>query len=177
MEYTEQAARIQSITEEPNGVVTTVDLAEAVPRIVNENERVSEADVSVETPAYAAFEANHMLDIAIDELVSNAIEHNDSSAPELSVSVTRTGGPTGTTRVSITDNGPGIHPKTLEVLEQGREDQLLHMNGMGLWMVYWTTIESGGSLDIETAESGTRVTITLPTALSISGGSMARAFG
>ena len=177
MAYTEKAARIQSITDEQGEVARTVDLAEAVPRIIRENERVSESvAVSIETPDYAAVEANHMLDVALDELVSNAIEHTDSSTPELAVSVDRAAGPTGTTQVSITDNGPGIHPETLEVLEEGREDQLLHMNGIGLWMVYWTVIESGGSLDIDTGESGTEVTLTLPTSLSIREGSMAQAF-
>lgn len=178
LHYTEQANRIRQISDRSNGRQTELDLAETIPRIIETNTKASDAgSVTVDLPDEARVEANHMLDVAIDELVTNAIKHNDDETPEVAITVEQAHGPLATTLVIVEDNGPGLSTNTLEVFEQAKEEPLLHMNGMGLWLVYWTVTESNGSMEIESSDDGTRITLTVPSAMEMSTASMAQAFG
>jgi len=47
------------------------------------------------------------------------------------------------------------------VLERGRETDLNHGSGIGLWLVRWTATTLEGDLDFDTSD-GTTVTVRLP---------------
>ncbi|WP_136717269.1 sensor histidine kinase [Halorientalis salina] len=143
-----------------------VDVAAAVREVVAdiEDER---PDLSIETdlPESMYVSAIELVDSAIRNALENAIEHNDNPDPliEVSVSVRRTDG--GDVAIVIVDNGPGIHEDEREVLLRGRETQLDHVSGLGLWIINWIVTESGGTIAIDENEPrGSVVTIRLPEA-------------
>lgn len=177
LDYTNKATQIEEISDPRNGRFSEYNLVEGIPSVVRHHDLITDdVEVAVDLPETAPVEANHMLEPAIDELVTNAIQHNDSEMPRVSITVDPTRGPVGTTQIVIEDNGPGIDDDTLTVLEEAREDSLMHMSGLGLWMVYWTVMESNGHLNIYSGDDGgTRVELTLPKSLDLSPKSIAAA--
>jgi PAS domain S-box-containing protein len=101
---------------------------------------------------------------ALQELITNAVKHNDAEDPSVVVAMEtdlRENGPQGT--VTVRDNGPGIPTNERKVLREGEESPLLHGNGLGLWLVNWVVTELGGTIDIQDADPrGSVVTITVP---------------
>lgn len=162
--YTDQAKRIHNITQTDDGL-REFDLSETIPALLERHPETD--DVAVSTTIGGdddvVVEANPMLPTAVGELVTNAIEHNDADAPALSLEVDPDAGPPGNVELRISDNGPGIPPSQLRPLRAGREEQLLHLDGMGLWFAEWTVRHSNGELDFEeTADGGTTVVLRLP---------------
>ncbi|WEL17327.1 Signal transduction histidine kinase, contains PAS domain [Halorhabdus sp. SVX81] len=96
--------------------------------------------------------------LAFEELLSNAIEHNDGG-PTVTVGVDSDA--TGVT-VRIADDGPGIGEQERTVIERGRETPLAHSSGIGLWLVAWIVRTVGGTIRFETTDDGTTVVVRLP---------------
>jgi signal transduction histidine kinase len=119
------------------------------------------ARVTTSTPERAPVEAHVLFAEAVEELVENAVEHNDAAAPELSVRVTEE---RDRVRMDIRDNGPGIPPEVTEVVLSGQRDAVRHLDGLGLWFAYWCVDASGGEMDIETGGEGSRVRLSVPAA-------------
>lgn len=91
-------------------------------------------------------------------LIENAVEHTDGPA---TIDITaRKDGETAT--ITITDDGPGIDPSELAVLEAGTETALEHGSGLGLWIIKWGVDIADGTIDFTTTD-GTTATITVPT--------------
>ena len=100
------------------------------------------------------------VDSAIENLLANAIEHNDAASPTVWVDVAVGD---DVVRVRISDDGPGIPPEEVAVLQRGRETSLEHASGLGLWLVHWIVTESGGTVSFEEREpTGSVVELTLP---------------
>lgn len=107
---------------------------------------------------------NPELGTAIQELVGNAVTHNDADHPTVTVTVedTRTDA-FSEVSIKIMDNGPGIPENERAVLREGEETPLLHGSGLGLWLVNWVVTELGGRIDItDNDPRGSIVTITVP---------------
>ena len=108
--------------------------------------------------------ADDRLNMALLELLDNAVVHNDSDEP----AVTLVGRPPTGERAAewieivVCDNGPGIPESEQQVIESGTETALQHGTGLGLWLAYWTVSLFGGEISIENEESGTRVRLLLP---------------
>jgi PAS domain S-box-containing protein len=99
---------------------------------------------------------------AIENVLENAIVHNDADEPKIWIDASRNN---ETVEIQIADNGPGIPNDEIEPINAGRETALHHTSGLGLWLVYWMTKESGGRLEISQNEPrGTIVTLCVPTA-------------
>lgn len=99
---------------------------------------------------------------AIEHVLENAVVHNDKDEPKIWIEATREN---ETVEVQIADNGPGIPRDEIEPINAGRETALQHTSGLGLWLVYWLSKESGGRLEISRNEpTGTIVTMCVPTA-------------
>lgn len=99
------------------------------------------------------------LEVALENLVENAIEHNDSAKPHVEVAV-RTD---EDVEFVVSDDGPGIPDHEIEALETDGESQLYHGSGLGLWLVRWLVAVLGGELDFDVSEAGTTVCVRIPT--------------
>ena len=107
--------------------------------------------------------AHESFELAIQELVENAIVHADGD-PSVSVSVTDRP-EEDVVEVTVADQGPGLPEMERSVLLRGAETPLEHMEGLGLWFANWAVTASGGSVAVTDNEPrGTVVTITLPRA-------------
>jgi len=162
LEYTTRAGRLRRITDSDNGEAR-IDLSSAVETAIEDHEALTEA-VSVHTdlPERCPVRANHMIDLALEELLTNALEHHDGSDPIISIAIRPDGGPVGYTEVVVEDDGPGVPAIVTEAITESGPDQMVHLDGMGLWFVTLTVRESGGEVDIETGADGTTVRLTLP---------------
>ncbi len=141
-----------------------IDLAGLVPRLCDSLETAfPEASVTVTTPDSAVITADELLESAIRNVLENAVVHNDGDGATIEVTVANTG--SGSYRVDVADDGPGIPPIERTVFSEGRETALEHASGLGLWLVHWIVTGSGGELEIASREpTGTVVSMWFPTA-------------
>jgi signal transduction histidine kinase len=150
---------------EVTGVVSEVvdDLREAYPDV--------ELGASLPDEVWAV--ALPSLRLAVDSVCENACEHNDADDPRVDVSVETLGrdaagpvdeestgsGPVdhGAVRIAVADNGPGLPEGDRAAIREGRETELEHASGLGLWLAYWIVDGSGGELRFE--DRGPRGTV------------------
>ena len=155
-------AREIDVALHSDGARAEIDLSPLVTRLCDSLESsFPEATVTVSTPDGAVVCADELLESAIRNVLENAVVHNNGDQPIVEVSVDRDG---GGYRIAVADNGPGIPPVERSVFSEARETALEHASGLGLWLVHWIVIESGGDLEIHTREpTGTLITMWLPT--------------
>jgi PAS domain S-box-containing protein len=133
------------------------------------------AQVDAECPEEIAALGNDLIESALWHLVSNAIEHNDSEAPWVRISVSRGA---EWVRITVADDGPGIPESERKVLAHGTETALEHGSGLGLWLVKWITDSVGGDVSFaERTPRGSAVTIQLATPVETGVGEEAPAEG
>ncbi len=136
-------------------------VAEAVEQVRREH---PEASYSTTVPDGLRVQAVPALQVALTNVVENAVVHNDSAQPEVAVRAAETD---GTVTVAVTDDGPGIPEAEYEHLTGTRErTQLDHTSGLGLWAVRWIVSNCDGTVQFETAGDGTTVRIRLHRAAS-----------
>ncbi len=90
---------------------------------------------------------NELLDAVFRNLIQNAIQHNDTEVPEITVSVDRTD---DTVRVAVADNGPGVpESQREEIFGKGEKGLESDGSGIGLYLVYTLVDSYGGSVWVE----------------------------
>ncbi|KPN32162.1 sensory histidine kinase AtoS [Halolamina pelagica] len=116
-------------------------------------------DARIETDRWVC--AGTELDVAIAELLTNAVKHNPGSTPHVDVTVRDDD---GWIEIGITDDGPGIEEMEQRVVTTGSETALEHGSGLGLWLVNWIVTQYGGSFKISSRDGGdgTAATVRLP---------------
>lgn len=125
----------------------SVDLEAMARRTVDRcRERYSDAEITASISDSVSARAMGEIELAIEELVENAIVHNDSPSPRVSVSVETTN---GVATISVEDNGPGLPGQERSILRGEIEEPLAHASGIGLWLVRWIVARSGGTLAFE----------------------------
>lgn len=88
----------------------------------------------------------------LDEVIENAVEHNDADRPRVRVSTTVSD---GSVVVRVADNGPGVPPADRDrVLGREEIDQLHHGEGFGLFFVDQAMKTYGGDVRIGDSELG-----------------------
>jgi len=108
------------------------------------------ADIDASLPEDLPVLAHPLVSSALLNLIENAVEHNDKPTPRVDIDSTDVGhGGPELVEVRIADNGPGIPDGELVALERGYETDLEHTSGLGLWLVNWIVIESGGEMWFE----------------------------
>ncbi|WP_144799182.1 ATP-binding protein [Halorubrum depositum] len=115
------------------------------------------ARLTVEGATDITLEVMPSLELALRELVENALTHADDPAVVVRVEAT-----SETVTLSVIDNGPGLPEQERKVLDQGVETPLVHGSGLGLWMVHWIVTTHDGGIDTTVTDEGTTVTVTLP---------------
>lgn len=121
-----------------------------------------------------------LLEVVVENLVENAVVHNDNDEPRVLVTAERVedidrdlgedgdGAEDGDDQrvdegveIVVEDNGPGVPEHELEVLEQEQEEALSHGSGIGLWIIHWAITDLGGEITFETDGEGTTARVIL----------------
>jgi PAS domain S-box-containing protein len=161
LELAEKERHITTLLrEEPT--LTEITLYDSLQTIVSKvRSDYPDATIAVDCSEDVTVQATTQLDQAIKELLTNAIDHNDSPSPEASVTVTRTD---ESVQVAIADTGPGIPEMERNVLANELEQTpLYHGSGLGLWLVNLVIARSGGTISVdENSPAGNIVRIELP---------------
>ncbi|MFA9518228.1 PAS domain S-box protein, partial [Halopenitus sp. H-Gu1] len=117
------------------------------PVVADVRDDYPEAAIEFNHPEEASAIAIGTLERAIEELLENAIIHNDQETPDVTLTVEPHG---ETVRVAIADTGPRIPEEEANVLTREYDvEPLYHGSGLGLWLVNWIVEQSGGTLTFE----------------------------
>ncbi|MFB6133310.1 MAG: sensor histidine kinase, partial [Halanaeroarchaeum sp.] len=114
-----------------------------------------EVDRDIAVPCRARIAEGFSL--AVDNLLENAVKHNDANDPWISVRLRCAEHP----ELVVEDDGPGIPESELKPLETGEEQPLEHVSGTGLWLVKLLVENSNGTIAFDETDDGTRVTVSL----------------
>jgi K+-sensing histidine kinase KdpD len=163
VELSDNARRIEKTIGNSQGPTTTVDVTEVVDTKIKDVERTSSAvEIRAETPNEVRAVSNGLIDAAIENVLMNAVEHNDSHPPEISITVSADREERDAV-IQVTDNGPGIPGYERRIFERKAETQLQHSSGTGLWLIHWIVEDVGGDVEIEDLEPrGTTVRLRIP---------------
>ncbi|WP_339104775.1 PAS domain S-box protein [Haloterrigena salinisoli] len=156
----ERVLERESVTTGPIDVTETIE--EALDRLETDYPGVT-VTRSVPDRLFARIDAS--LRTALYQVLENAVEHHDRSAPTIDVSVCDRRDD-GMLSLSIADDGPGMPDEERELLQGDREiTQLRHASGLGLWLVNLVVTQAGGQLTFDANEPrGTVVTLEIPRA-------------
>lgn len=159
---TETVRKNEQVLQAAADATATLRLEDHLGEVLGEaRERHPEATIELALPDGATRVDCAGIVWAIEEAVDNAVVHNDAASPTVRVGVERAG---GWVTVAVSDDGPGIPPSEVEVLQEG-ETALKHGNRLGIWTINWIVNLAGGTLAIETADlGGARVAMTVPEA-------------
>lgn len=141
-----------------------IDVAAVVERRVEGlRSRYASADIELVRDGEVRALAVPEIGAAVEELVENAIEHNDTGSPKVRIEVGSDD--RDSTSIRIVDDGPGIPRRERELLLFEREiGQLQHGAGLGLLFAHWVVRVSGGDIAFGDNEPrGSVVRLTLPT--------------
>lgn len=111
---------------------------------------------------------SNALGMALDELLENAVEHNDTADPNVWLRLSGFENDRSEDRfvtLEIADDGPGLPEMERGVFETGSETPLQHSSGLGLWLARWVIEDLGGEMTIQDREpQGTVIRLRLPRA-------------
>ena len=165
IDLSEKARQLEQALDSEHVDSCRLDAVDVIETVVDDYED-DRPDVSIETdlPETAHVSAIEFFADAVGNAVENAIEHNDNPEPLIEVGVSAWV-ENDEFAIEVVDNGPGIHDEERAVLLRGRETQLQHISGLGLWIINWIVTESGGTVQFEANDPrGSIVTIRLPMA-------------
>lgn len=162
VELSEKTTRAQDILSEQEKNSHQLNLSSIIEEEQSKLQgRYPSAEFSKTTPDKVSIKVDSHFRRAITELLENAIKHNDNPRPTVNTSVYLP--EAKTLEIVISDNGPGIPDTEGQVLKKGEETELLHGDGIGLWMVHWAITMAGGDLTIKENDiRGSEVTLSLP---------------
>lgn len=174
----EAAGRLERLTREAGDIVRvlsranpaasdeSVDCVRLARSVVRSHAQSSPtADIELEGPDAMWISANERLELALDSLVDNAIEHNPAETPRVGV-VVAADDADGWVRLRVKDDGP-IIPEAERAVVTGDAEitPIQHASGLGLWLVRLTADAFGGELLFSTSEwGGNAVDVRLPEA-------------
>lgn len=141
----------------------SVDLPALVrDRLAVVRERYPDAEFEADLPPHGYVRANDLLSSVVDNLLVNAVEHNDDR-PRVEVSVDRPDSEEVVV-LRVRDDGPGFPEDELAVRSREGETPLRHSRGVGLWLVQWIVDSCDGEFAVENADGGAVATVKLPAA-------------
>ena len=123
----------------------------------------AEIDLTIQVPDDIAIQNGGALQVAIEEIIENAVVHTDQEHPHVEITVRQSSTDT-TVEVVIADDGPGIPEQEWEIIKNGTETPLRHANSIGLWLIYWSVTALGGSIRLSDNDPrGSVFTLQVPT--------------
>lgn len=124
-----------------------VDLsAELRAEVESIGQAFEDAEIDADVPAGLVVSGDGLLRYVFENVLHNAIVHNDAEAPTVEVTAERRD---ETVVVTVRDNGSGI-PTTVE--EGVADSEVTGNHGVGLYLVDTLVTEYGGSMDIDDNE-------------------------
>jgi len=116
--------------------------------------------ITTDLPEELVADAAKSYQIAVSELVENAIEHCEAENPAVRIRLWEDNGDIQTV---VEDQCPPIPESERQAINSGKETPLVHSLGMGLWLANWVAETLGGELRFERLDddSGNRATILL----------------
>jgi len=155
-----KSARQIEENREVSPELRAVDIVPTVNDTVNRLEqRHPEVTVTTDLPDTAVAETLPRIGTALWELLENVAEHTGPE-PAVEVSVIKH---EDSVALTVADEGPGIPEEEQEVLVKGKEEPLVHGQGLGLYLAYWIVITVGADIEVSGSESGTTIQIHFPT--------------
>ncbi|MFC7072593.1 ATP-binding protein [Halovenus rubra] len=142
--------------------LSSVDVGMVVKESVKyHRDEYPEATISATLSFKTYAKVGNGMDFVINNLIENAIEHNDSREPHVDIRLHTVSDEDVTwVELIVEDNGPGIPDSEIAVLDRGEETALEHGSGVGLWLVKWLVDHVEGELQFTSVEPrGTRVTV------------------
>jgi PAS domain S-box-containing protein len=157
VEKTSRHAREMRTIVNKRSEITSVNLESAIQSAVrNVRAEFPDGELEVDIGDVPTVTAHRELQTAFDHLIRNGFEHNHSNPPRVEVSVRQND---KNIHVRVADNGPGIDPYELNVIDEHAESSLEHGSGAGLWIVDRVVQYSEAALTFDTGP-GTTATIT-----------------
>lgn len=158
-ETARQIERLQNVDESERATFDPSALIrDRAGRVRAEREAV---DLRTEVKTGGRIVGHELLPYAVDNVIDNAVEHNDGETVRVEVTVAQAAEP-GRVVLRVADDGPGLPETERTVLTTGTETQLAHSRGTGLWLTQWIVRESDGSVAVtESRFGGTAVEIRL----------------
>lgn len=164
IEIAEKSRQVEDM-ETHAEVITSVELAPLFDSIKTTYElRHPTARIETDGSDVTVLANEAALREALEELVENAIEHNDQDTHEVTLRAERFVG--GDAKISVEDNGPGIPDMERNAIEHDLDRPLIHGSGIGLALVNWLITDLDGEIRVrDNHPRGTSVELYLPTAV------------
>ncbi|WP_185911758.1 sensor histidine kinase [Halonotius roseus] len=157
LELGDKARMVERTLETEDMGTEPIPVADLVDHIADQLVADHGGSVANEVSKAFAVETNRqLLESVLANLIENGLEHGGCS---VTVSATTTG---STARIEVSDSGDGIPEHELSVIEEGKETDLEHGSGIGLWLVEWGATALGGNVSYEIDATGTTATVELP---------------
>ncbi|MFW5939795.1 MAG: PAS domain-containing sensor histidine kinase [Halolamina sp.] len=124
-------------------------------------DRYPQGVIDVETLTPAVVRGRAELELAVDELLENAILHSSSERPRVTISLRTVG---RHAELTVEDEHTAIPPIEADVLTGDHDmTNVYHSSGLGFWLVYWAVELSNGHVAVDSGEEqGNRITLSLP---------------
>lgn len=157
-ERTRTASELFDPVSEPSPPIPLDELVDGVVSDLRSEFPCADVAVGPDVPTVSVPAVVHVI---VDNLCSNAIQHNDTDTPSVWISASVDG---DWVELVVADDGPGIAESEYDVLQRGTETPLKHGSGIGLWIVKWATDHIGGNVSFGARDPrGTEVTVSVPT--------------
>lgn len=141
--------------DETRSVLLTEVIEDAIDRV---RDKFPDAEIQDECAVDATVTTHPNIHDAVQQLIENGIEHNESETPTVDVRLFATG---DSPAIAVADNGPGIPQMELNVLDKHGESALEHGSGAGLWVIDRVATYSNANLEF-TIDGGTVAQLTFP---------------
>jgi signal transduction histidine kinase len=163
VETAKKARDTERMLADDAGDTERVDLVTVATAVADAcRERYPAAEIRVSAPDERVVTTREtVVERVLLELVENAVEHADTDAPHVEVTLTE-GSSGGAATLRVRDDGPGL-PERERRLVREEESPQDHASGVGLWLVARGVDHLGGDLAFGDADPrGTVVTVRLP---------------
>lgn len=140
--------------------VDAVDLSDLTERQVDRARKVHDATFHTDIAPGVTVATTPFISSAIDNLLTNAVVHNPVPEPDVTVRVDHTD---TTGRIVIDDDGPGIPQHVIDTYFRNPDpnDHFVG-DGLGLYLVEELVTTHGGTIDVDSTDGGTTITLSFP---------------
>ncbi|MDZ7730257.1 MAG: HAMP domain-containing sensor histidine kinase [Natrialbaceae archaeon] len=159
----QKAGMIADVVDDPDepAPLDVPAIVESTVTTVATHESVETDAIETNAPADLRALADPRLEIAVQELLQNAIEHADLDAGPIHVAVDDQD--EDEVVISVSDAGPGIPDIERQAITDDIETPLTHSEGLGLWLAKIIATESTGEFVVDQNDrGGTTAEIHLP---------------